>query len=858
MRTLFYFISLLFILLWPFLAYSQIDDLIDKTLPTQIDGITPGATNIRSRTYLDTYIFQRFLDFKDARLNQGKFITDYGTITAAITAATNDSSTIYIDSTVVINSKLTLSGEYSVVVLNNGYFVLNDTLDIQVPFSRPEWHYTFRGLGLIQGIHEMNLEAFGAKGDGSTNDSTAFFRAFESRVIILGKSGLTYIVNAPSDTYFVYNGYDFKMRSTQPGYQTNIKVPGPAYDGFLDKRAIFTFKGVITSQDTLADTVLVGQQYFIPEGDGDYTDTNSNMYRIREADTTHPIWQERTDLTMLDHINGDTVFVRTPLWEAYQPPSDTATIYIIDPIEIDVRDVRFFAPSDFVYERLFRFDYAHDVFWYNNTIESFHQNGIRFIDCHTVKVERSSFIDIYFPGKGRGIYLDGTYNSQIGPYNYFAGCRKAIDGGSPAVREVMFYKNVVDCFFDESAYDPTLTFGVGTHQNCEGWVIEGNIFNGCYTGVNVRSIDTIIRGNEFRNPSENGIIVTVSGGTDLIVDDNVVTNWHHGRTVIDSTKLLSQFVDIGTAVDLISNNKSRWIFTNNKIYGLWNIFMRSKQDTMWNVVIDDNWVFFQERPGHTNNLLASSPALHLINSYIGDNFVSTVNTYSMFDANITFDTLTVSGQGLRRHLTVTDSILFSKLSTSTNDAYITMYKDTLVAIVKSDVPDTIRIAPRRLSVGSEIHLTNNDFDGDITNWQQHVAGPNWDTFQYDATRGGLEIRNGTLDEAAFICNTADSTQLILEQSEDYVVRVWAHIDSISGLGNITGLRFSLGDSASFGSLLVHNQFWYFPEDTGDIYIVHDFTSAADDTVVWRFYNNTNLSFGGYIDSVSVKKIFHYK
>lgn len=97
-----------------------VSDLVDKT-PEQVDGITPGTTVLNSRSYLDTYVFQRLIDLANSVAGTGSGfgynVRSYGAVGDGVT-----------DDTVAIEAAITAAGDGGTVFFPKGEYYITDTL----------------------------------------------------------------------------------------------------------------------------------------------------------------------------------------------------------------------------------------------------------------------------------------------------------------------------------------------------------------------------------------------------------------------------------------------------------------------------------------------------------------------------------------------------------------------------------------------------------------------------------------------------------------------------------------------------------------------------------------------------------
>jgi parallel beta-helix repeat protein len=174
------------ILLFSVDAFAQLSNIKDS--PTLFDNIVPGVTNIARRSYLDDNIFQRFIELRNAMRKRAYGTSDYTSLSTAVTAASDDTANLNLDSQIVISSNTTISGTVAVFATAEARVEIGsgDTLTISPSFFAPKeqiFYLTDSTSQVVFGPKAVDVvyaEWFGAKGDNSTDDWEPIMAAIES------------------------------------------------------------------------------------------------------------------------------------------------------------------------------------------------------------------------------------------------------------------------------------------------------------------------------------------------------------------------------------------------------------------------------------------------------------------------------------------------------------------------------------------------------------------------------------------------------------------------------------------------------------------------------------------------------
>lgn len=157
------------VLLLVMLTIGQTNAQLANQLNKTVDGI---ATVRNASTLLDSLFFtstysQAVFDIIASLQKYGKQAGNYNDISAALTAAIVDTSTLIVSERHSITTNTTLSGVSSLFVIRNGVFNITsgDTLTISVPF-RAGLYQVFEGAGVVQftdgSVPVVEVEWFGS------------------------------------------------------------------------------------------------------------------------------------------------------------------------------------------------------------------------------------------------------------------------------------------------------------------------------------------------------------------------------------------------------------------------------------------------------------------------------------------------------------------------------------------------------------------------------------------------------------------------------------------------------------------------------------------------------------------------
>ena len=453
--------------------------------------------------------------------------------------------------------------------------------------------------------NEAYLEWFGAKGDGSTDDSLAIYNAFNSGEHLVGKSGKTYKLNG-------------RVSITDQNISIRPSGRGRFIFDFGSEAGGLNFSGSATGDTSaLAADMWQGVNYaIITAGEGgDFA--AGNLIRIVAPDSNN--WyvsgsnRDRGEQHLIDSVlaeasgDNDTLFLQGKIWDDYQTSEATWSVIEYSPVTVEISGM------EISYDSYTNGAYGIDIEIAKNNrvdnckIDGAAARGIQFWRCYDNLLRDSDIFDVAQSDLGYGAFVYSSSYTRIDNCN-FQGCLKAIEISSSSVqdvpsREIQIIGGTIDgAGFDDDGQDlyTTETRGIHTHSGAEGIDVIGTLIENCYYGVRLGGLDLSMSDVTLGGKMAYGVFVNTGGGIDI---DGC--RYNSGLAHRDTVGFkMTNFVYIKNNAE--NDTNLVWRVTNSEVYGISSSLVFQQKDSLYNMDISRNTVVFDDTTGQTNYILGGS------------------------------------------------------------------------------------------------------------------------------------------------------------------------------------------------------------------------------------------------------------
>jgi hypothetical protein len=341
---------------------------------------------------------------------------------------------------------------------------------------------------------------FGAVGDGSTDDSAAFYAAL---VASQGKNldglGKTYKIN----TQYNASGSGYHLRNMTLDYSSapNFAI-GTA-------ETLLTFNGVQGTAVTLAANTAVGSATVTVGTNGTATFAANQYVYIgsNEVFTSGTTVGQIAKIKTVD--SGTQLTLYNPVLYAYKTANTASISPLTVASDILLQDVKFVGAKA-NQQCALTFNYCENVRVDSCTFDNFDAAGVQIVRCINSSVANSSFRTIQGTGAGGVYVLNASSNVNV-TGNYFeASTRGVVSTSGTGVNTYININNNVMAGVSEY---PIFFHGSNDFANIVGNTIESpNAYTSFQDGIAVFGLNAIISKNIIVGTHRYGIIVGPTGG----------------------------------------------------------------------------------------------------------------------------------------------------------------------------------------------------------------------------------------------------------------------------------------------------------------------------------------------------------
>ncbi|GAA3412284.1 glycosyl hydrolase family 28-related protein [Paenibacillus hodogayensis] len=349
---------------------------------------------------------------------------------------------------------------------------------------------------------------FGAKGDGTTDDTAAIAAAISaaSGKPVVFRSGSAYCItstiNVNQDVSLVANGCEpFKILPSS---------------GFV----AFSFHGSTVATTTLAATTQMNKEKITVTSSAGFAPGQIVMMQSSKLwyyDNRGTLCKGETH--MVTHISGNDLVLRTQTWDSYDIAQETVTVTGYDPITVRIDNMTVEYPVN-----------TNTGGIYLNATYRSHFNRVSVHNASVVGISTGRCYDALFThchvegsnavGLGYGIQDQHSFGTIIRESTFYNN-RRGIDfSGVIPTRYGLVERCIVSG--GGKASDGTDNFlqasGFGTHGPAEHIVFDGNFITHVTSGIFTRGGGITIRNNTFVGRMQQ--VILISFGTDVRILNN--------------------------------------------------------------------------------------------------------------------------------------------------------------------------------------------------------------------------------------------------------------------------------------------------------------------------------------------------
>lgn len=635
----------LIILFFVTCAVAQISNTRNKTAQ-QLDGITPGVTNIATRTYLDTYIFQRFVEFTN-RFEADHYNTfDYTSTQTALNDINTANAVLIVSTKDTITSPINVPSNVAIMVRPGGGWYSADTVTVTFNgqfFSGAQQIFFGNATGSWNVPNQVGfVEWWGAVGDSTTDDRHALQMAFDSELAIRLLPGSKYSI----DSTVTVN--DKNVDIGMLGDAGNKPV---IYWDHDDAAKALVFENNFKSGDNTGtgDTskvvadATVNSIYFpvfdaSPFSRGQLISVDSDSLWYYDNRTTLTKGEMHIVESIDTSTTPDRIYVYGKIWDTYDVSNETVVITGHTANRLTLKNFRIWdIDTSFVSSQALNI-YRYSPVLLDGVETRTADTGTQIVRCHGVRVynHRAHRINIGQNSSAYGVQALSTYDLDITNSTFIAH-RRGVDlsalNASPPCRQARVHHST---FIGRSSFND----GFGTHSPAELVSFDNNIVQGIMDkAVFIRSPDTQISNNMFTGSFVS--IIEVRFGNSLNVTGNYFKNVSamSDSNTVSPTSNVTQFLrfkeDTDGTLKLIDDV---WLFNNivitgNTANGISGNFItfNSGIDSVANMVVTGNTVVYTGTGTGSQAFLSGSTTL------INSNVIG--NTYSILDQTVDFELL---------------------------------------------------------------------------------------------------------------------------------------------------------------------------------------------------------------------------
>lgn len=358
--------------------------------------------------------------------------------------------------------------------------------------------------------HHIDVRSYGAKGDGSTDDTTAINNAIAAA--------------APGSVVFLPRGTYRTTSKINLASNITLRGEGDASVIKVDHTDIgVEALGTIGSLANLASDATLGTRTVVLQAGAGAGYASGDLVWIQSEAITATV--PRAEIASVESVATDTLTVHNLLLDTYATASTAKHAKVTPKQNIVLRD---FAIYNTTYasspttdtEALLRFQYAIGVKVTNVTAYQNNASGIGVIDSRDVAIVGCAIHDLRDDSAngifGYGIIVGGASRNIAVTGNVLRHMRHAFTTSTTTYgcpRAITITGNTVS---------DTISQGIDTHEPGQNIAISGNTIIGCNgAGVYVRALDVSVTGNNIYGCENAGVSVQATSAR-TVISNNII------------------------------------------------------------------------------------------------------------------------------------------------------------------------------------------------------------------------------------------------------------------------------------------------------------------------------------------------
>lgn len=351
----------------------------------------------------------------------------------------------------------------------------------------------------------FDVKAYGATGDGATDDLTAIQSAVSAAVAAGG--GTVYF---PSGTYLVSSLITLSSDITLLG------VPGSSHIRATTGTYVVRALGTLGTLRTVATDIARGTSVVaLSSGGSDFT-AGSGMWIQSEAQALDEATHKKGELQTVLSVSSNTVTVAGSAMDVYAT-ADTAKVGAVTFVEnVVLRDLKFTSniyttSTTTATNGLLRFELCRNVRIEGCDVAENNGAGIQLYNVLGAHVLGNHIENLRDAGSSSGYGVDVGYGSRgiVVQGNRISQVRHGVTLDVSNAGTTPNYGVVRQVTIADNAVADTTHFAIDTHEDCDGLSITGNVVVNSQSGggIQVRGYHATVSGNQIHNCKDYGIYI---------------------------------------------------------------------------------------------------------------------------------------------------------------------------------------------------------------------------------------------------------------------------------------------------------------------------------------------------------------
>lgn len=576
---------------------------------------------------------------------QDEFDSEFSGVIPGLTwTEVTSNVTLPVSQSDVTNLVSDLAGKAATVHTHSESSVTNLTTDLAGKLSTSggtvSGNLTVTGAARFKGTPWFDAVAYGATGDGSTDDTASVQLALDAAHTAGG--GVVYL---PAGTY--------KIATSPLSVYSNTSVQGIAGRTIIvgshsvAARAVFTAGGTLGSLTTLASNASRGDNSIVLSASASAFSADDIVWLQSEA-ATNGVGTKIAELCVVGSVSGSTITVAGRIHASYLT-ADTAKAGRVTPVRhvefrgLTIRNALYTATTTAT-GPLIDLSLVVGVVIRDCNLYENNGKGINLYDCLGVTVT-GNVIEKLRDDEANSIFGYGVDVAQASRLvaitgNVFRNCRHGVTNETSASGATPSYGVARTITIAGNAVADCTAAGLDSHEEGDGITFSGNTVTGCdYVGIQVRAIRASVTGNTINNIRGIGIYAASSASAVTISGNNIGYIRQNANTATNGYGIR---VDSGYVA--IGGNYIEWCDS----HGIALLAGTIAHLVVGNVILNNG----QLTTGDGINVAVAATRVVLSNNIISDSQTSKTQRYGIrFESSVTnSDRIAMVGNIMSNHV----------------------------------------------------------------------------------------------------------------------------------------------------------------------------------------------------------------